>query len=67
VGPRAGLDRCGKSRPHRSQSLYQLSYPAHEISCNIYKNGLKIVINASRSCIHKYDHLTVNKPGLCVI
>jgi hypothetical protein len=38
VGPRAGLDRCGKSRPHRirypdrparSQSLYQLRYPAH--------------------------------------
>ena len=37
VGPRAGLDRCGKSRPPgirspdrpaRSQSLYQLSYPA---------------------------------------
>ena len=36
--PRAGLDRCGKSRPHwdsipnrpaRSQSLYRLSYPAH--------------------------------------
>ena len=40
VGPRAGLDRCGKSRPPqtgirspdrpaRSQSLYRLSYPAH--------------------------------------
>jgi hypothetical protein len=39
VGPRAGLDRCGKSRPHRdsipdrttrSQSVYRrLSYPAH--------------------------------------
>ena len=37
VGPRAGLDRCGKSRPAgirssdrpaRSQSLYRLSYPA---------------------------------------
>ena len=37
-GPRAGLDRCGKSRPTgirspdrpaRSQSLYRLSYPAH--------------------------------------
>ena len=36
VGPRAGLDRCGKSRPHRdpipdrlarSQLLYRLSYP----------------------------------------
>ena len=39
VGPRAGLDRCGKSRPPpgidppdrpaRSQSIYRLSYPAH--------------------------------------
>jgi hypothetical protein len=38
VGPRAGLDRCGKSRPTgipspdrpaRSQSLYRLRYPAH--------------------------------------
>ena len=39
VGPRAGLDKCGKSRPQRdlirrpvarSQSLYRLRYPAHE-------------------------------------
>jgi len=38
MGPRAGLDRCGKSRPHqdsipdrpaRSHSLYRLSFPAH--------------------------------------
>ena len=38
MGPRAGLDRCRKSRYHResipdrparSQSLYQLSYMAH--------------------------------------
>jgi hypothetical protein len=37
VGPRAVLDRCGKSltgirspdRPARNQSLYRLSYPAH--------------------------------------
>jgi hypothetical protein len=38
VGPRAGLDRCEKSRPTgirfpdrqaRSQSLYRLSYRAH--------------------------------------
>ena len=37
-GPRAGLDRCGKSRPTgirspdlpaRSQSLYRLRYPTH--------------------------------------
>ena len=38
MGPRAGLDRCGKSRPTgirspdrpaRSQSLYRLRYSAH--------------------------------------
>jgi len=45
VGPRAGLDRCGKSRPHRdsipgtvqpvAQSLYQVSYPAHCCYCGV--------------------------------
>ena len=47
MGPRAGLDTCGKSRPTwirspdrpaRSQSLYRLSYPTHRkkllLSCN---------------------------------
>ena len=40
VGPRAGLDWCGKSRPTgirspdrpaRRQSLYRLRYPAHKV------------------------------------
>ena len=40
MGPRAGLDRCGKSpptgirsqdRPTRSQSLYRLRHPVHKI------------------------------------
>ena len=44
VGPRAGLDMCEKSRPRRysipdrparSQSLYQLSYPAREDLCTL--------------------------------
>jgi hypothetical protein len=44
VGLRAGLDRCGKSRPPNrirspdrpacSQSLYRLSYPAHKLPLN---------------------------------
>jgi len=43
VGPRAGLDWCGKSRPTgirfpdrpaRRQSLYRLSYPAHKLIIN---------------------------------
>ena len=45
MGPRAGLDRGGKSRltgirspdrPARSQSLYRLSYPAHFIFWESY-------------------------------
>ena len=47
VGPRAGLDKCGKSRrptgmirspdsPARRQSLYRLSYPAHWVYLNVY-------------------------------
>ena len=34
VVPRAGLDRCVRSRPHRHsiQSLYQLSYPGLTLS-----------------------------------
>jgi len=52
VGPRAGLDRCGKSRPHRdsisdgpnpSHSLYRLRYyPAH--ICNIEDKNIIIII-----------------------
>jgi hypothetical protein len=46
VGPKAGLDRCGKSRPTgirspdhpaRNQSLYRLSYPAYYIHVGILK------------------------------
>ena len=45
VGSRAGLDMCGKPHPHRvsildrpahSQSLYRLSYQAHNIYIYIY-------------------------------
>ena len=51
VGPRARLDRCGKSRltgvrspdrPARSQSLYRLSYPAHKTEGK-YTNYMSIV------------------------
>jgi hypothetical protein len=43
MGPRAGLDACGKSRPDgdsipdrpaSSESLYRLSYPAHTTAGN---------------------------------
>ena len=55
VGPRAGLDRCGKSRPPtgirasdrpaRSQSIYRLSYRAHDIhmTCKIFVLKLFVI------------------------
>jgi hypothetical protein len=52
MGPRAGLDRCGKSRPDtgirtpdllaRSQSLYRLRYPVHKFHVEVSEN--KVVI-----------------------
>jgi len=58
VGPRAGLDWCGKSRPTgiRSpdrpagrQSLYRLRYPAHHITTQkpIYYQSKKTYFNHS--------------------
>jgi hypothetical protein len=55
VGPRAGLDRCGKSRLHRdsipdlparSQSLYRLRYPAHSEFIRVHK-----MVNFKRSSL----------------
>jgi hypothetical protein len=47
VGPRAGVDTCGKSRPHRDsipgQSLYRLRYPAHITSITTDYKLLQIV------------------------
>ena len=52
VGPRAGLDRCGKSRPPtrirspdrpaRSHSLYRLRYPAYSYILRIPGNWIKL-------------------------
>jgi hypothetical protein len=52
VGPRAGLDRCGKSLPHRdsipgtsspvAQSLYRLSYRAHNAVLHTKYSFLRI-------------------------
>jgi hypothetical protein len=60
VGPRAGLDRCGKSRPHRdstldrpahSQSLYRLSYPTHiKATDSEFMSGSLIIQHATRVC-----------------
>ena len=54
MGPRAGLDRCGKSRPTgirsphrppRSQSLYRLSYRAH---IGIYRPTLMLSVSCKQ-------------------
>ena len=64
MGPRAGLDRCGKSRPPtgirspdrpaRSQSLYRLSYPAHAILVHV---GINLLI----TCVMIF-HTSDNSP-----
>jgi hypothetical protein len=52
VGPGAGLDRCGKSRPTgiRSSDLYRLSYPGYYSWYIIKKYGDGI----SQMVVHKY-------------
>jgi hypothetical protein len=50
VGPRAGLDICEKSRPHRdsipgpssSQPVYRLSYPGPSLNITPFQKGSKI-------------------------
>jgi hypothetical protein len=46
VGPRAGLDRCGNSRPHRDSipgpsSLYPVAIPTElpgpQVQCTVWK------------------------------
>ena len=68
VGPKAGLDMCGKSppptgirspdRPACSQSLYWLSYPAH-LSSNAYILNYSTVFcfckSILRSCLMPYS------------
>ena len=63
VGPRAGPDRCGKSRPPtgirfpdrpaHSQSLYQLCYLAH----HIYIRCWKWFPSACRHTSHTHTHM----------
>ena len=57
MGPRAGLDRCGISRPTgnrspdrpaRSLSLYRLSYPGPHISLNCYIISIVLLMKATR-------------------
>ena len=70
VGPRAGLDCCGKSRPTgiRSpdrpagrQSLYRLRYPAHgNLMCrpNITIYSLLLLLLSKESCCLKFSGST---------
>ena len=59
MGPRAGLNRFGKSRPigirspdrpDRSQSLYRLRYPAHLASNNVSVFALNTFTCACGKC-----------------
>jgi hypothetical protein len=60
-GPRAGLDGCGKSRPHRdsitgtsspvAQSLYRLSYRAHRKT--------KVLTKIRNFSCHEYPFISV--------
>ena len=62
MGPRPGLDRCGKSRPTEirspdrpacSGSLYRLSYPAQRTfySCDYMYMDLLFLLSSSCCCI----------------
>jgi hypothetical protein len=60
VGPRAGLDRCGKSRPHgirspdrpaRSQSLHRLRYPGPIYQVIFYK----LIQHFLSHCFNKHE------------
>ena len=62
MGPRAGLDRCGKSRPTgilspdlptRSQSLYRLSYRTHMFPSALIKNLLRYEIPSCRQLLRR--------------
>jgi len=59
VGPRAGLDRCGKSRPHRdsipdrparSQSPYRPNYAAHYVLVTTPK--FRVLAESTHSVYH---------------
>jgi len=63
VGPRAGLEG-GKSRPHRdsipdrparSQSLYRLSYPAHNILYRSIYSYLLVVSLRFTSGVYSFE------------
>jgi len=70
VGPRAGLDRCGKSgpptgfrspdRPARSQSLYRLRYPAHSFT----EDNIFLFLQAADRVLKSKEYLcrTANIP-----
>ena len=61
MGPRAGLDWCGKSRPTgirspdrpaRRQSLYRLRYPAHKYTQLIIENHWNIQLQVEGASDH---------------
>jgi hypothetical protein len=71
VGPRAGLDRCGKSRPRqdsipdrpaRSQSLYRLRYPAHVLFPKKRNYDVPVaIISSSKVFCHQSQSVTLSE------
>jgi hypothetical protein len=76
VGPRAGLDVCEKSRPHRIffrspdrpariQSLYRLSYPAH-LCLKVRQLMIPtVVIREAHHCLKQKYTYNVFNPQNC--
>jgi len=67
VGLRAGLDRCGKSRPTgfrspdcpaRRQSLYRLRYSAHLSECTVWKLGMSDSCTKNRTGHIRHANVT---------
>jgi len=70
VGPRAGLDRCDKSRPHRdsipgpSSPLYRLRYPApHNKMCCFIKMKYQVHIPRPVLYMRKEDRWLSSETG----
>jgi hypothetical protein len=78
VGPRASLDRCGKTRltrirspdrSARSESLYLLSYPGSKVKRSNYRSGQALSIpgglgfQISRQSAHEGGKVVIHSTG----